>query len=378
ILLTRGTTSRSAIQLNQEVEFVGGRLSSAADFDHLTVNLQVLARDTRPALDLLSDMVLRPAFSDSELARAKREVIAEIRRQADEPGDILYKEFYRQLFGAHPYGHPVIGHDSTVAAITRQQVLEFYERWFAPNNCYLVVVGDFFQAELKSQLQRQFGPTARHPVSPIEDRPLTPFTVPRGRIITRPEMNQAYVFLGHAGVREGMSDLYALRLMNYILGGSGLGSRLGVAIRQNRGLAYDARSFFDRRQLVGGFAASTQTRTESAMVAIELIRSELRRIRDEVVSDYELKKAKDYFVGSFPLDYEGVNQKLAIMDRIELYHLGTDYVDRFADRVRAVTRDQVLKAAQDHLFPDNYLLVVVGNLSEQDIRLPGLEWIHSD
>jgi zinc protease len=373
-MLQRGTLTRSATRLNEEIEFVGGRLGIGVDYDHTFINIRVLSEHLDLALDLLSDMVLHPAFRDSELTRARREIRGEIRRQQDDPGTILGQVFCRELFGASPYAHPVIGDSLSVARLTRQQVVDFYQRWFRPNNCYLVGVGDFAAGELERKLAARFSGWTRGPVPALAVSAPAPIPRPRGIVINRPDMNQAYILLGHNGIREGAPDVFRCRVMNYMLGGSGLNSRIAGAVREKRGLAYDARSYFDRRRSAGAFVASTETRTDSASAAIGIILSELRRMRAKGTDADELRRAKDYFLGSFPLDYESFNDRISALDRIELFNLGLDYLDEFAGNIETVTAADVLKAAQEHVFPGNFLLVVIGNLTEKDITVPGIEW----
>ena len=243
-----------------------------------------------------------------------------------------------------------------------------------PNNCYVCAVGDFNAADLKARLAKAFGAWARAPITPIVVPEIPAIAAPQGIVINRPEMNQAHIYLGHVGIREGAPDVFACRLTNFILGASAFSSRIGNAVRQERGLAYDARSYFDRRLLGGAFIASTETRTESTQATLNLILKQLTDIRAKGLSDKELERARDYYLGSFPLQYESTGDRLGALDRIELCHLGLDYLDTYAANVKKVTTADVLKAAQDHIFPNHYLLVIAGNLTPRDVNLPGLVW----
>jgi zinc protease len=374
-LLTRGTATRSATALSQEIEFVGGRMGNSADYDHSTLSVRVMAKDLGLALDLLADMTLHPAFAKNEIARAEQEITGEIKRRQDEPGAILEDAFRGRLFRNHPYGHPVIGYDSTVRRLTRPQIMAFYQAWYLPNNCYLIAVGDFSTDSLKAGLAARFAGWARQPVKPISiPRDFAAISRPEAIVITRPDMNQAYIALGHRGIRENSPDVFPTRLMNYVVGAGGSTSRIMKAVRGQRGLAYDARSYFDRRLYDGAFIASTQTRTDSATAAINIILAELNRARDSGIDSSELAKARDFFIGNFPLDFEGMSDKAWIMDRIELFGLGLDYLDKFTDNIRKVTLADCLKAARDHIFPQNYLLVAVGNLTKEDLKLLDLHF----
>jgi zinc protease len=373
-LLTRGTLTRSATVLNQEIEFVGGSMYASADADHTVIGVRVLAKDIDRALDLLTDMVLHPAFSDSEVNRARQEVRNEITRGEDDPWTVMSRTFSRDLFGNHPYGRPVNGYDSTVAELGRTQVQGFYETWFVPNNCYFGAVGDFPVESLKAGLERRLAGWNAKPVPKLAVPELVPISGLRGRVVNRPEMNQAYIILGHYGIRENAPDVFACRLMNFVLGGSVFSSKIGTAIREERGLAYDARSGFDRRLLGGSFTATTQTRTDSALTALNLLVKEMTEVRDKGITADELKRTRDYFLGNFPLQYESFWDRTSALDRIALFGLGLDYLDRYAAKVKAVTQEDVANAARSHLFPENYVLVVVGNLTEEHLKIPGIVW----
>jgi zinc protease len=373
-LLTRGTQTRSAQTLNKEIEFVGGQMSASADYDHTVVNIKVLAKDLSLALDLLTDMVLHPAFSDSETNRAREEIRGDIKRRLDDPGTVSGDAFNHDLFGTSPYGHPAIGYDSTVARLSRDEIAAFHKTWFVPNNCYFCAVGDFSAESLKAGLERRLAGWAASPVPQVKMRELPPITGLHGRVISRPEMIQAYVALGNYGIRENAPDVFACRLMNFVLGGSVFSSKIGTAVRGERGLAYDARSWFDRRLLGGAFISTVQTRTDSARASINLIIKQLADVREKGISAQDLQRAKDYYLGSFPLQYESFGDKLNAMDRMALFGLGLDYFDTYAARVNAVTQTDVLNAARNHVFPDNFIMVVVGNLTPDKLNMPGMVW----
>jgi zinc protease len=373
-LLTRGTLTRTATQLNQAIEYTGGSTYGWADADHTVLGIRVLAKDLDQGLDLLADMILHPAFSDSEITRARQEVRNEIKRGEDDPWTVMSRAFNRDLFGSHPYGRPVNGYDSTVADLNRAQVQGFYETWFVPNNCYFGAVGDFSAESLKVGLQRRLVSWKPKPVPALVVPELEPIRGKRGRVINRPEMNQAFIILGHYGIRENAPDVFACRLMNFILGGSVFSSKIGTAIREERGLAYDARSGFDRRLLGGSFTATTQTRTDSAQTALNLLLKEMAEIRDKGITADELRRTRDYFLGNFPLQYESSWDKANALDRIALFDLGLGYLDRYAAKVKEVTEADILSAARNHVFPDDYVLVVVGNLTPDKLNIPGMAW----
>ena len=366
-LLNEGTKTRSSKEISDAIEFVGGSLGSAGGADYITVTLSVLKRDIGMGFDLLSDIIRNPVFSDAEIQRRKTSIKNSILQQKEEPDIIASKAFAEAVFGKHPYGRPVEGTEETLDRITREDIAEFHQGYYLPNNTIMTVVGDISKTELRSLLdgyfmnwQRRDSKEISFQVPAFEDRPKV--------IRIQKNLTQANIILGHVGIKRDNPDYYAVSVMNYILGGGGFASRLMDNIRDNKGLAYDVHSYFSANKYAGSFQTGLQTKNESASIAIAEVLKEMERIEKEPVSDKELSDAKAYLTGSFPLRIDS-NRKIAgFLTAVEYYGLGLDYVDNYRKFIEAVTKDDILRVAKKYLHTGNYVLVVVADLEKAALK----------
>lgn len=366
-LLNEGTIKRSSKDISEAVEFVGGSLHTSGGADYITVTLSVLKKDADLGFDLLSDLVLNPAFREDEIQRRKALLKSSIKQQKEEPGVVASKAFLKAVFGEHPYGWPVEGTEESLDNITRQDIADFYKTWYVPNNTVMAVVGDISRDELKLLLNRYFSGWSKRD---FNLKPLPALKSGKGPDVIKinKDTKQANVILGHIGIKRDNPDYYAVSVLNYILGGGGFASRLVDNIRDNRGLAYDVHSSFTAQKSAGSFQAGLQTKNESANIAIGEILREMDRIQSEPVSDKELDDAKAYLTGSFPLRVDS-NSKIAnFLIAIETYDLGLDYIDNYKGFINKVTREDITSVARKYLNTKDYVLVVVGDLSKASLR----------
>jgi len=365
-LLTEGTFRRSAREVSDAVDFLGASLSSTGGVDYSSARLTVLRHDLETGLDLLADVLLRPSFPPGEVERRRDAILAAMKAEEDDPGAVARKLFLRTLFAGEPYGHPVEGWPESVRKLRRSDVQEFYRRWYVPSRAIVTVVGDVDAGEARAAVERYFGGWKGESPAP-PPYPTVPKRAATTVVADRP-LSQANIVLGHRGVARSNPDFYALSVMNYILGGGGFSSRLLNSIRTEAGLAYSVESFFTANKDPGSFQVVLQTKNVSAREAIVRARAEVERIRNEPVSEKELAEARQYLTGSFPLRLDTNAEIAAFLSQVEIYGLGEDYAERYAERIRAVTREDVQRVAQKYLHPDQLVLVVVGNSAETGIR----------
>lgn len=360
-LLNEGTTTRSAEQINEAIDFLGASLSTSAEMDYAAIGLRVLKKDLDAGLDLLADVVLRPAFAEAELARRREAVLASIRASQDSPTMVAVRAFRPALFGDEPYGHPVDGTEATVARITRSDIQKFYRGFYRPAGALVVVVGDIAAEDAKARVEKalaNWGGTAASAFRYTEGPPTGAGTVRIDKPIT-----QAAVILGHRGVARSNPDYEALTAMNYILGGGGFSSRLMDSIRTQAGLVYGVYSAFGVTQARGGFQIVMQTKNQSVNEAIARARAEVDRIRIEPVSDGELDEAKRYLTGSYPLKMDSNGEIAQLLVEFSLFDLGFDYVDTYVRRINALTKEDIQRVAQEYLHPESFVEVIVGDQS---------------
>ena len=366
-LLTEGTKKRSSSQIAEEIEFVGGGIGASGGDDSASVNLTILKKDLDLGLDILSDILLNPVFSEEEIIRKVRETKASIEKEKENPSAVAGKEFAKTVFGDHPYGRPTEGLPETLDRIVRDDIVKFHAAHYIPNNTIMAVVGDVTEKEIVSKLNRYLKDWKKREVV----NPVFPPVKPLSQKIVKPidkKITQANIVLGHIGIERENPDYYAAYVMNYILGGGGFTSRLMDNIRDNKGLAYDVHSYFAPMKYSGYFNVGVQTKNESAKVAIEEVLKEMERIRSVSVTDKELEDAKAYLTGSFPLKLD-TNKKIAgMLTAIEFFNLGLDYPDRYPKMINSLTKDDILKVARRYLNTDNYIMVVVGDLEKAGIK----------
>lgn len=365
-LLTEGTKNRKAIDISEEVDFIGASLGASTDNDFTTVSLSVLKKDVEKGFEIFSDVFLNPVFPDEEVKRVKELIKGSLRQSEEEPSFLATRALKKTVYGDLPYGRLVTGSIETIDALKREDVVRFHSEYFKPNNSFLSVVGDLTEAELKSLIGKFLSGWKPSEVPKV---PLVQQSGKEGStILIDRDLTQANILLGHAGISRGNPDYYAASVMNYILGGGGFSSRLMQTVREERGLAYDIHSLFAPFKEGGLFEVGVQTKNESANTVIKLANEQIGRIRSERVSDQELEDAKSYLTGSFPRRLD-TNRKIAdFLVVVEFYGLGLDYVEKYPGYIKSVTADDVLRVAGKYLRPDDLVTVVVGRQSEISLK----------
>ena len=372
-LLNRGAAGMSGDSIASIIDFLGAGYNAAAGLDQSGLSLRVLAKDWPAGLGLLSQLIRSPSFDPREIEQAKSLQAAGLRRSLDNPGFLVRYEFDKLLYAGHPYRKNPYGDTVSVAAILREDVAAFHKTYYVPNNCFIIAVGDIKRADFLAQVKAGFGDWQPGVVPAVQVPELKYPEKLRVKLITRSEMNQTYIQFGHPGISITDPDMLAARLGAYVLGGSPLSSRLGIAVREKEGLAYDVRSVFDRSRYPGSFWASVQTAKPKE--TIELMFRQIQTMYDSGATRAELTRAHNYYTGSFPLSYSSNQGKLESAVLIELFHLGYDWLDEFPDRVRAVTLDDIRTALHRHLQPGHYIMVVLGNVTKDDLGLKDVEWV---
>lgn len=360
-LLTEGAGKRTASEISDTIDFIGASLSSGAGVDTATVGLTVVRKDLDTGLGLLADVLLRPAFPAAEVERRREAVLASMKANEDQPGYVAGRAFTEMLFRGEPYGHLAHGTPAGVKATTRKDILDFYRQHYRPERAIITVVGDITAADAVAMFGKVLADWKPGTEATFDypDQPAPAATVIK---IQRP-VTQANVILGHMGVARADADYYAIEVMNFMLGGGGFGSRLLDRIRTKGGLAYSVGSGFSTPQFPGSFRIVLQTKNETAGQAIALACEEVERIRREPVTDEELSNAQLYLTGSFPLQLDSNAEIASFLTEIEFFGLGADYADAYAKRIKAVTKEDILRVARKHLRPEDISLVVLGDFA---------------
>jgi zinc protease len=357
-LLTRGTAKRTGPELDSAIEFVGGSVEAGAGRDGMTASLAVLKRDLPLGLDLLSEVVLTPTFPEAELKRRVARIQASIKRSEEDPGTVAWRALSRLIFPSHPYGTPVEGTIESVGRLTRDDVVAFYRDRVRPDTAIVSVVGAITIDEARREVLARFGawPRPGTPAPIVADAP--PAASPQTVWVTK-DLTQATIMLGRQGIRQTDPDYFPLAVASYVLGG-GSASRLYGRIREEGGLAYAVYSSLSPGKYGASLAVSAQTRTSEVPKVIDAVRAELGRMTREPVDDRELRLAKDYLIGSFPLRLDTSSKVADFLVAIEEQGLGLDYADRYRAAVASVTAADVQRVAAKYFTPEGFNQVVVG------------------
>ena len=358
-LLASGTPNRTVEEIAEESDFIGSSLTMTADYDFVEIELIVLKKYLDEGLDTLGDMIINPTFPQEEIENTVREIQGELKKNEEDPGWLAEREFLRALFDSHPYGRMVEGDEESIQRIDRPDLIDFHSKYYLPNRTIISIAGDTTVEEAKNLIEKYFGGWKKRERNENSISP-PPVLAKTKLLKVERELTQANIILGHLGISRDNPDYYPLQVMNYILGGGGFSSRLVNDIRDKRGLAYSVSSGFTSRRYPGSFQVAVQTKNPSAMTAVKLVLENMRKMKDNRVSDQELDDAKAYLIGSLPLSIETNKEVAENLALLEFYGLGLDYLNKYRENIRAVSKQDVQRVAQKYLHPDKYVLVIVG------------------
>jgi zinc protease len=369
-LLDQGTTTASASELNDAIDFIGGGMGAGAGTDLSYLSMLVMKDSFDRGLQMLSDMTRHPAFAQEEIARQRQQLLSSLQVSFEDPDFIANAVFDRLVYGFHPYGLPQTGTPETLASITRDDLVAFHQKYFVPNNAILAIVGDIPPDEAFAGVRKVFADWQRKDVGAAT------FSEPPGPtrrlvVVNKPDAVQTEVRVGNIGIPRSHPDYMAVNLAIRILGGEG-SNRLHQVLRTARGLTYGAQANFDTFKDGGDFEAETNTRTAATGEVLRLIVDEFWRLQRERVGQRELDDAKAYLTGSFPLTIETPNAIALQIINVMFYGLPIGELQTFRERVNAVTVDDIQRVAKLYLKPDRLSVVLVGNASQFTNQLQGV------
>jgi len=359
-LLRQGTATRSAQQIAEAIDAVGGDLSINGAWDSAYASTQVTSDQVGLGLDLLADVVLHPSFPAAEIERWRAQTLNTLRVQQQDARYLADAVFERAVFGDHPYGLPEAGTPDSVRAITRDDLVAFHRAHYLPNGAILAVVGDIKAADAFARVEHAFGGWARGQESVIPPVKEPARDKPRILVIDKPDAVQTEIRVGQVGLAFKDPDHFTSEIYNSVLG-EGASARLYEEIRRKRALSYGAGTAFVAADQPGWFKASTFTKSETSVEALQVTLNAIADMAKQPVPAGELAERKTYLTGAFPLEIEtpdGIAGKV-----LEAYKYGYDrkWLESFRDKLDAVTAQQVQTFAQKRIHPDHALAVLVGN-----------------
>ncbi len=359
-MLTKGTKTKSAEEIASQIEFVGGDLYAGGGGPSNYVACEVLKKDLDLALELFSDVLINPSFDPQEMEKEKEFILSDIKSRKDDPEVVAQLEFKELIYEKHPYHRPISGHEETIKRITQKDLINFQQTYYVPNNTILAIAGDVDIQIIMRKIKEKFGAWPERSIKFPEFSSISRQQEIKKKTIFM-EREQVHIFLGHLGIKRTNPDYYALLVMDVILGG-GMSARIPYNLRDIKGLAYTAYSDIIGSAGLepGQFVAYMAVSPENKDKAIKGLLEEIKRIREEPVSNQELEDAKSYLMGSYYFGLQGNSALAGYLLFCEVLNLGFDYIERYPRYIDQITKEDVQRAAQKYLHPEAYSLVVVG------------------
>lgn len=355
-LLEKGTKNKGALQIADDFAQLGSSFVEAASSDYVMMTTTGLSQYKEQLLKLYSDVVLHPAFAEAEVKREKSQVLAELTQLPDRPSEYASLLFEKELFGQHPYAHPVNGRIQSVKAIKRSQVQNHYSSLYRPGNAILAVAGNFDDA-FKATVEKTFSGWKPGKVIPFQVPVPTPLKEKDFTLFTKEGLQQTQIRIGQFGIPRNHPDFLALRMANIVLGGA-FASRLNQKVRDDLGLTYSIHSNFEALQSTGSFKVSTFARNEKVGEAIKATFQVIEDFKKNGITEKELKASKALLIGQFPAAIETVDRLAFNLMALRLYGVPDTYLTEFFNNVSSIKLSEVNSAIQKHFHPELMKVVV--------------------
>jgi predicted Zn-dependent peptidase len=356
-MLFKGTATRTAEDIAQAIDSVGGQLDAFTSKEYAGYYIKVLDEHLPRALDILADVVLRPAFDADDIEREKKVILEEIKMVEDTPDDLVHELFTQSFWEGHPLGRPILGTRDTVDALTQAALVEYFHRVYTANNFVISAVGNLEHPGVRDLVQAVFADTAPAGDAAVEHLPTV---APRFQVRTK-DLEQSHICLGTTGYSQSHADRYVSYVLNTLLGGS-MSSRLFQNVREKRGLAYAVFSGLSAYRDTGALTIYAGCANEAVAEVIDLTVEELRTITHRPVADGELRRAKDHLKGSLMLSLENTASRMSHLARQEIYFDRQFGLDETLEGVERVTSDDLLRVACDLFSNDALAATVLGPL----------------
>lgn len=357
-LLEEGAGDLDARGFARAQESLAASISFASSADDVSISARFLSENRDDAVALLKLALTAPRFDADAIERVRQQVLSGLRSDALDPNDIAGETFRKMAYGDHPYARSGKGTLDSVAALTRDDLVQAHREAVTRDRVYVGAVGDITAEELGVLLDDLLGdlPEAASPLPGRAD-----VTISGGVTVVPFDTPQSVALFGHIGIDRDDEDFFPAFVMNHILGGGGFESRLMSEVREKRGLTYGVYSYLAPRDLASIYMGSVASANDRVAETVEVIKAEWTRMAENGVTAEELEGAKTYLTGAYPLRFDGHGRIASIMTGMQMQGLGVDYIDTRNDKVNAVTVEAIARVASEVLQPENLHFVVVGN-----------------
>jgi predicted Zn-dependent peptidase len=365
-MVFKGTTSRSSQQIAREVDTIGGNLDAFTGKEMVCFNIKVLDENVAPALEVLADLVLHPTFTPDDLDREKGVILEEIKMDEDNP-DYLVNEVWTQNFWkGDALGRPILGTAKTVSSFDQRALMDFYAGRFTPRNMVFSAAGNLEHDEFVAQVEREFRSLSARGDAELP-KMAAPKATPHITLKRKKALEQVQFCLGVPAPPVNDSRRYGVFLLNTMLGG-GMSSRLFQTIREDQGLAYSIFSEMSPFRDTGSLCVYAGTSVDKTRKVLQLTLQELRRLKEETVSDMELKRAKDQLKSNMVIGLESSGSRMSNLARQQMYFGRFFGVDEIMEEIDAVTSADVQELARELFQPEAMALTLLGNLGSMKVE----------
>jgi predicted Zn-dependent peptidase len=367
-MLFKGTGTRSAEDIAQAIDSIGGQLDAFTAKEYASYYIKVLDEHLPLAIDILSDIVRNPAFSPDDIEREKKVVLEEIKMVEDTPDDLVHELFTQGFWENHPLGRPILGTKETVESFNSELLRDYFKNVYTAKNLIVSAVGNLEHDRVRELVEEKFGSLIQ-PGEPARDE--APRVVPK-ILVRNKELEQSHLCLGVGSYPQNHDDRYSSYVLNTLLGGS-MSSRLFQNVREKRGLAYAVFSGLSAYRDAGSFTVYAGCSNEAVGEVIDLIVEELRGVKQTAVPEAELQRSKDHLKGSLMLSLENTASRMSHLARQEIYFDRQFGLDETLQGIEQVTTRDVQRVATDLFQNGSLAATVLGNVNGLHIPRERLE-----
>jgi predicted Zn-dependent peptidase len=357
-MLFKGTPGRSAEEIAQQVDSIGGQIDAFTSKEYAGYYLKVLDEHLPLAVDILADLICNPLFADEDIEREKKVILEEIKMVEDTPDDLVHEIFAEGFWSNHPLGRPILGTPASVSALDQKTLKEYFADTYVAANFVVVAVGNLEHWRVQELLERALANSPHSGSEAFQGAPIVAPTIQ----VRKKELEQSHIVFGTEALPQHHPDRYAGYALNTTLGGS-MSSRLFQNVREKRGLAYSVFSGLSAYQDAGALSIYAGCANDAVAELIDVVVAEIRQMKAGGLDPVELRRAKDHLKGSLMLGLESTSSRMSHLARQEMYRDQTFSLDDMLAAIEKVTADDVLKLA-DRFFTNGSLAVtVLGNVN---------------
>jgi predicted Zn-dependent peptidase len=361
-MLFKGTATRSAEDIAQTIDSIGGQMDAFTAKEYASYYIKVLDEHLPLAVDVLADIVRRPALTEDDIEREKKVVLEEIKMVEDTPDDLVHELFTENFWVNHPLGRPILGTRETVEGLTQERLRRYFNGVYTAPNMIIAAVGNVEHEQVRDLVEASFGTLS----SDSQNLSSAPPRVEPRIIIRNKELEQSHVCLGTSSYQQDHEDRYSSYVLNTVLGGS-MSSRLFQNVREKRGLAYAVFSGLSAYRDAGSMTIYAGCANHAIGELIDVVVAELKRLKDEPFPESELRRAKDHLKGSLMLNLESTSSRMSHLARQEIYFDRQFGLDETLEGVELVSTDDVLRVARDLLRDGALAATVLGAVNGLEI-----------